>query len=623
MRRLEPSPEESLYDLLVALYGDDGEALIRFLQFGEQGDDVAANLPGKDAPMARIAGQAVPLLKHRGLLTPPFFERLRQRFPRREPAIRSVRERWLAPSEPSASHPPVGEPTTVEPRRFYQQQLDDAQRRRRLLQDAGQTTAVVDEEVKRIKRQLRQGNALSQGDVLADRYWLLDRIGAGGFGTVWRARDEVDDRVVAIKLLHAQESQDASKRQRFFRGARAMRRLDHPAVVKIFDPECTDVDTHFFVMEYIDGVNLERAILDRRLARGQIFAVVAKIGEALARAHAAGMVHRDVKPSNILIDSHGEPRLTDFDLVRADDTTGGTRQGGMGTFVYSAPEMYQDANQADHRADVFGLAMTTVFCLLGGPLPLEVLRHEDRVFARLGTSTRVKDVLRKAIEWAPAKRHQSVTEFCADLLAAARYRQAGALELLVLASSAVVLILALVLPGQCTGPSTPPADDTPVEREPPPQLETPPTKSTVAETPKRAPPPDVPEEFVKELPPADPQPETPPEVEPKPKPEPEPTRRPIKKTTPAEPVAKATPLTAALRDRMLRECEDQQAEGAGCSGVTATVQVSLGPDGVITDASPRGRGSARTLAQCVARKLTASRHSTAAAGELEFSCDDP
>ncbi len=622
MRRLEPSPEESLYDLLVALYGDDGEALIRFLQFGEQGDDVAANLPGKDAPIARIAGQAVPLLKHRGLLTPPFFERLRQRFPRREPAIRSVRERWVAPSETPASDPPASEPSTVEPRKFYQQQLDDAQRRKRLLQDAGQATAVVDEEIKRTKRQLRQGNALSQGDVLADRYWLLDRVGAGGFGTVWRARDEVEDRIVAIKLLHAQESQDASKRDRFFRGARAMRRLDHPAVVKIFDPECTDADTHFFVMEYVEGVNLERAILDKRLSPGQIFAVVATIGEALTSAHASGMVHRDVKPSNILLDSLGRPRLTDFDLVRADDTTGGTRQGGMGTFVYSAPEMYQDANQADHRADVFGLAMTTVFCLLGGPLPLEVLRHEDRVFARLATSTRVKDVLRKAIEWAPAKRHQSISEFCADLLAAARHRQAGALELLVLGSSAFVLILALVLPSQCSDRTSPPTDDTPAgpQSKPQPKLETPLLKSKVDDGPQATPPSDDAEE----PPPADPKQAEPATVDPGPiqQPTKQPTKQPNRTTGP-EPVSRVTPLSQLLRNKLIRECEDEQADGAGCSGTTATVQVSIGPDGVITHASARGSGSARTLAQCIARKLTASRHSTAAAGELEFSCDDP
>ncbi len=635
-RRLEPSPEESLYHLLIELHGDDGESLIRFLQFGEQGDDVAANLPPKEASIARIAGVAVPLLKHRGLIGPTFFERLRRRFPQREPDIRTVRERWSTALEDRQAFD-LGQlqPDLIDPQQFYRHKLSEAQRRKSALLDAGQSAVVVDAEIRSLKRQLREGNPPSQGDLLANRYWLLERVGAGGFGTVWLAKDETDGGRVAIKLLHPQESQDVSKRERFFRGARAMRRLDHPAIVKILDPECSEADTYFFVMEFIDGPNLERAILEKRLSRGQIFGVVATIGKALAHAHASGMVHRDVKPSNILIDSQGNPRLTDFDLVLADDTTGGTRQGGMGTFVYSAPEMYQDANTADHRADVFGLAMTTIFCLFGERLPLEVLRHEDRVFARLATSSRVKVVLRKAIEWSPVKRHQSMAEFCAELLAAARYRQAGLVELLVLGASALFLIVLLVLPEQpvvAPEPSAePPANinskvDTktahavsPPRKKPDATLPSPAVIPEPQET-KTEKPPDTTREAV--VPPPDPTPTTQPEPS---------TKKPNRPSSkqPAEPTKQAPPetstpksisLTASAAEKLARECEEQRAPGAGCSGTVAVVHITLGDDGDISNAVASGSGSERELGQCIAARLK-HRYTAESSGDREFTCD--
>src|SRR5262249_49917672 len=142
---------------------------------------------------------------------------------------------------------------------------------------------------------------------------------------------------VAIKVLHANLSGDPERRKRFFRGARVMQRLDHSAVVRVLDPYCEDGGVWYFVMEVIPNGALHDAVLQQRISGSEVLAHVIRVGEALAKAHAGGIVHRDVKPQNILIDEQLEAKLADFDLVGAGDTTGGTRTSAMGTVIYAAP----------------------------------------------------------------------------------------------------------------------------------------------------------------------------------------------------------------------------------------------------------------------------------------------
>src|SRR5690606_5827583 len=135
------------------------------------------------------------------------------------------------------------------------------------------------------------------------------------------------------------------------------------------------------------------------------------VGGALAHAHARGLVHRDVKPSNVMLTPDGAAKLTDFDLVREQDSSGSTRTGPMGSFIYAAPEVLNRPQDADHRADIYGLAMTAVFGLHGAELPLEVVRDSDRFIDKLRCGGVLKDVLKKGVAWEIERRFSSAAEF--------------------------------------------------------------------------------------------------------------------------------------------------------------------------------------------------------------------
>ena len=132
--------------------------------------------------------------------------------------------------------------------------------------------------------------------------------------------------------------------------------------------------------------------------------------------HGHDIIHRDIKPANIVLDGVGSLKLTDFDLVHADDTTGGTRTGVLGTYGYAAPEQMQRPQDVDARADVYGLGMTAVFALHGAdPSLYEILRNANGFIDSLAVSDRVKPVLSRSIAWEVGERYPSVADFCAAL----------------------------------------------------------------------------------------------------------------------------------------------------------------------------------------------------------------
>ncbi|WP_437509278.1 SUMF1/EgtB/PvdO family nonheme iron enzyme [Sorangium sp. So ce1099] len=314
----------------------------------------------------------------------------------------------------------------METRRLAQE-LERARGRLRALQLADADTAEAQRDVLDLRRQLREGGQLRAGDRLGPggRYLLLDRIGRGGFANVWRARDDEQGQVVAIKVLHSSLAEDPTRRERFFRGAQRMAGLEHPGVVRVVEPHGEDGGFHFFVMEFVGGGDLHQAILQQRLPAAQVIPLVLRVGDALRAAHAKGLVHRDVKPANILLEPSGEPRLTDFDLVAAADTTGGTRTGALGTYVYSAPEAMDRPQDADARADVYGLGMTALFCLHRAQLPAEAVHDRPAFLRELSCDSTVKAVLEQAITWKREKRYSSVEDFCAALRIAIRPRGAA------------------------------------------------------------------------------------------------------------------------------------------------------------------------------------------------------
>lgn len=194
----------------------------------------------------------------------------------------------------------------------------------------GTSVEELEQEILDLRRRLRQGPLLQQGEFLREgRYELSDLLGQGGFATVWNAWDSQCQELVALKVLHGHHSEDRTKRERFFRGARKMAELARPSIVGVRESQVVDSGWNFYAMEYLRGGTLEEAVLERRLRLVETLTGVLDVGEALAYAHWKGVIHRDVKPANIIVDAEGRAKLSDFDLVRADDTTGLTHTQAM------------------------------------------------------------------------------------------------------------------------------------------------------------------------------------------------------------------------------------------------------------------------------------------------------
>lgn len=194
-----------------------------------------------------------------------------------------------------------------------------------------------------------------------------------------------------------------------------MQGLNHPHIVRVLDGPQEENGAHYFVMDYLPAGDLYRAILHKKVERPGGLQAILQIGDALDYAHRRGLVHRDVKPQNILIDETGDARLADFDLVWAQDSTGGTRTTGMGTFLFAAPEEMEDASRVDERADVYSLAMTTVFVLYGRSLPRRVLDTRRSFIGSLDCNQATKDLLLQATAWEPSARPATAWAFCRAL----------------------------------------------------------------------------------------------------------------------------------------------------------------------------------------------------------------
>ena len=278
--------------------------------------------------------------------------------------------------------------------------------------EGGDTTDLLDQ-ILAIKRQLRSGLELVAGDRLKHRYKLLEELGRGGFATVWKAYDTRQRQHVAVKVLHGQFARSQERIDRFFRGSRYMRQLKHPHIVDIQSEEERDDDSGrpFFVMELLAGGDLWQVIQRKALSTGALFDYVQSIASALAHAHGQSIVHRDVKPANILLTAKGVAKLTDFDLVRAGDTTGGTRTGALGTFIYAAPEAFKDASKAEAAADVYGLAMTAVVGLLGRLPELVEKTAAGELVGQLDVAPPIADVLQASLQVEPKERPEHAGAF--------------------------------------------------------------------------------------------------------------------------------------------------------------------------------------------------------------------
>jgi tRNA A-37 threonylcarbamoyl transferase component Bud32 len=206
------------------------------------------------------------------------------------------------------------------------------------------------------------------GELLGGRYRLDDRIAAGGMGEVWQATDTVLKRDVAVKTLLADRATDRGFQRRFRHEARALAALRHPGVVTVYDFGSTDAEDAYLVMARVDGEPLNRMLGRRgRLTPAETMSVVAQAAQALEAAHRAGIVHRDVKPGNLLIEPDGTVVLVDFGVARSADSGTVTGAGEVvGTALYIAPEQVA-RQETGPAADVYALGALAYHCLAGHP----------------------------------------------------------------------------------------------------------------------------------------------------------------------------------------------------------------------------------------------------------------
>ena len=264
------------------------------------------------------------------------------------------------------------------------------------------------------------------GELIADRYELEELVGTGGMASVYRARDRLLERNVAIKILHEHYSRDDDYVERFRREARAAAKLSHPNIVTVIDRGEAD-GRQFIVFEYVDGQNLKQLIANRgRLPVRDALELGTEIGRALTFAHAQGLVHRDVKPQNVLLGG-GDVKVTDFGIARSLDVNIGLTQTGtvLGTWEYVSPEQ-ATGRGVDERTDVYSLGVV-IYELLAGEPPYSgdsfvavAMRHvNDPVpsvsAARPDVPLRVDAALQRAMAKDPDDRFQSMGGLVAEL----------------------------------------------------------------------------------------------------------------------------------------------------------------------------------------------------------------
>jgi tRNA A-37 threonylcarbamoyl transferase component Bud32 len=264
------------------------------------------------------------------------------------------------------------------------------------------------------------------GTVLSGRYRLDSKLGSGGMSTVYLASDETLQRWVAVKVMHREISDQPDQLERFRREARAVAQLSHPNVVAVIDAG-EDGGYPYIVLEYVEGETLKQRI-DRlgRLPVDEAAAYGIEIGRGLAAAHAQRLIHRDVKPQNVLIDSDGRAKVTDFGIARSLESDGLTKTGRvLGTTDYVAPEQAMGQG-VDARIDIYSLGVL-LYEMLTGEVPFRAdtlvgvaMKHvnermPDVQARRPEVSSALAAVIERATAKEPKKRYPDMIAMLADL----------------------------------------------------------------------------------------------------------------------------------------------------------------------------------------------------------------
>jgi serine/threonine protein kinase len=259
-------------------------------------------------------------------------------------------------------------------------------------------------------------------------YELLEKIADGGMGTVYKARHRASDQLVAVKIVPPHMAANPVLFKRFEQEFRAASLLDHPNIVKAIDFGTTG-SSPYLVMELVEGESLgQRLDREKRLTEAEAIKIIAQVAQGLNRAHKQGLIHRDVKPDNILVTADGQAKLTDLGLVKEMEAELNlTRTGrGLGTPHFMAPEQFRNAKNADARCDIYSMA-ATLYMMVTGDLPFKSCGPLDAWMKKVQNEfTAPKDInpaLSERIDWAirrgmsadPEQRPETAREFVEDL----------------------------------------------------------------------------------------------------------------------------------------------------------------------------------------------------------------
>lgn len=266
------------------------------------------------------------------------------------------------------------------------------------------------------------------GRVLGNRYELIEKLGEGGMATVYKARCQILNRFVSVKILKKEYSSDAEFLKKFRREATAVASLSDNNIVNVYDVGA-DGDINYIVMEYVQGKSLKEILNERgKLSTDQALAVGIQIGKALEHAHKNNIVHRDIKPHNVLVTNDGVVKVTDFGIAKSSDSVTITNSSKvLGSAHYFSPEQAK-GNVVDNRTDIYSLGIV-LYELVTGKVPFDAespvsvaLKHiQEPVVPPIQLNENIPDAMNKlilkAIEKEPFRRYQNVSDMVADMKA--------------------------------------------------------------------------------------------------------------------------------------------------------------------------------------------------------------
>ena len=259
-------------------------------------------------------------------------------------------------------------------------------------------------------------------------YEIIEKLGGGGMGVVYKAKDTKLDRYVALKFLLPHVSADDEEKQRFIHEAKAASKLDHNNICTVYEVDETDDGQMFIAMAHYEGETLKKRIEKRPLKLDEALDIAIQVAEGLTKAHSKEIVHRDIKPANIFLTSDGVVKILDFGLAKLAGQTKLTKEGTtLGTVAYMSPEQTR-GEDVDHRTDIWSLG-TIIYEMVTGQIPFKGDYEQSIMFSitndtpepmtglRTGVPMELERIVDKTLKKNPDERYQNISDMLVDLKA--------------------------------------------------------------------------------------------------------------------------------------------------------------------------------------------------------------